>query len=406
MEEKKDLLKKLRLETTEELKNHIIPFWKKLRDPEFGGFYGYVDEDLYTDQSYEKGCILNSRILWFFSEAYLELQDKELLDCARAAWEFLQKAFLDEEEGGLYWSVTFDGKPLDMTKHTYNQAFAIYGISSYYKVTKDETALELAMSLYRLIEEKMRDTEGYLEAFGRDFTPVSNEKLSENGVSATRTMNTILHVMEAYTSLAEVSGDESVRERLREILGIITHRIYNQKLHRQEVFFDGDYHSLIDLSSFGHDIEAAWLIDAAAKEAYPEANPSKEPELSAVCEMTRQLEEAVYLRAYDGHSIPNEQEKGVVKENRVWWIQAEAINGYVNAWEKQPSEEKYLEAAWNIWNYTKEYLIDKRSNGEWFWEVDREGNPIPGRAVAEPWKCPYHNGRMCLLLMRRKENAS
>ena len=219
-------------------------------------------------------------------------------------------------------------------------------------------------------------------------------------------MNTILHVMEAYTSLAEVSGDESVRERLREILGIITHRIYNQKLHRQEVFFDGDYHSLIDLSSFGHDIEAAWLIDAAAKEAYPEADPSKEPELSAICEMTRQLEEAVYLRAYDGHSIPNEQEKGVVKENRVWWIQAEAINGYVNAWEKQPSEEKYLEAAWNIWNYTKEYLIDKRSNGEWFWEVDREGNPIPGRAVAEPWKCPYHNGRMCLLLMRRKENAS
>ncbi len=396
----------LQTEAKTELLEHILPFWENLKDEENGGFYGFVDQDLQVDKTYEKGCILNSRILWFFSEAYLTLRDPKLLECAGWAWNFLERAFVDREEGGLYWSVTFDGKPLDQTKHTYNQAFAIYGLCSYYRATGEEKARERALALYRLIEEKMRDEKGYLEAFNRDFTPASNEKLSENGVFATRTMNTILHVMEAYTSLGEITEEDGVRERLREILGIITHKIYNQKLHRQEVFFDGDYHSLIDLYSYGHDIEAAWLIDEAAKVAYPEMTVEEDRELYAISEMTRQMEEAVYQEAYDGHSIPNESENGVVKENRVWWIQAEAVNGFVNAWEKQPQKEEYLEAAWNIWQYTKEYLIDHRKGGEWFWEVDKEGRPIPERGVAEPWKCPYHNGRMCLLLIRRRNHAA
>lgn len=404
MKEKK--LEMLQTEAKTELLEHILPFWENLKDEENGGFYGFVDQDLQVDKTYEKGCILNSRILWFFSEAYLTLGDSKLLECAGWAWNFLERAFVDREEGGLYWSVTFDGKPLDQTKHTYNQAFAIYGLCSYYRATGEEKARERALALYRLIEEKMRDEKGYLEAFNRDFTPASNEKLSENGVFATRTMNTILHVMEAYTSLGEITEEDGVRERLREILGIITHKIYNQKLHRQEVFFDADYHSLIDLYSYGHDIEAAWLIDEAAKVAYPKMTVEEDRELYAISEMTRQMEEAVYQEAYDGHSIPNESENGVVKENRVWWIQAEAVNGFVNAWEKQPQKEEYLEAAWNIWQYTKEYLIDHRKGGEWFWEVDKEGRPIPERGVAEPWKCPYHNGRMCLLLIRRRNHAA
>ena len=404
MKEKR--LEMLQTEAKTELLEHILPFWENLKDEENGGFYGFVDQDLQVDKTYEKGCILNSRILWFFSEAYLTLGDPKLLECAGWAWNFLERAFVDREEGGLYWSVTFDGKPLDQTKHTYNQAFAIYGLCSYYRATGEEKARERALALYRLIEEKMRDEKGYLEAFNRDFTPASYEKLSKNGVFATRTMNTILHVMEAYTTLGEITEEDGVRERLREILGIITHKIYNQKLHRQEVFFDADYHSLIDLYSYGHDIEAAWLIDEAANVAYPKMTIEEDRELYAISEMTRQMEEAVYQEAYDGHSIPNESENGVVKENRVWWIQAEAVNGFVNAWEKQPQKEEYLEAAWNIWQYTKEYLIDHRKGGEWFWEVDKEGRPIPERGVAEPWKCPYHNGRMCLLLIRRRNHAA
>ena len=405
MKQKMDELKQLCAEAKEELLHHIIPFWEGMQDFEHGGFYGYMGQDFVVDKTYDKGCILNSRILWFFSEAYLTLGDEKLLSCADSAWTLLEESFVDHEEGGLFWSVTYDGQPKDMTKHTYNQAFAIYGLCSYYKASKNRKALDLAFTLFHLIEEKMRDENGYLEAFNRDFTPASNDKLSENGVCAKRPMNTIRHVMEAYTNLAEVTGEEVVRERLREILTIIVNAIYNPDLCRQEVFFDLDYNSLIDLYSYGHDIEAAWLIDDATKQAYI-GYLGDGMEMGVIGKMVQEMEQQVYKEAYNGTCLPEEKEDGKVRENRVWWIQAEAVNGFVNAWEKNPKEEKYLDAARNIWDYIREYLIDKRPGGEWFWEVDPEGKPLSEHAMADPWKCPYHNGRMCLLLIRREEHAS
>ena len=188
-------------EIKEHLLNGIIPFWKGLRDDEYGGYYGYMGFDLAVDKKYEKGCILNSRILWFFSSAYKVLVDKTLLSEATHAYEFFKKYCIDDEYGGVFWSVSYDGKPLDTTKHTYNQAFTIYGLSAYFDASGDWEALKMAVSLYELIEKKMRDERGYLEAFDREFRPVSNEKLSENGTDAARSMNTLLHVMEGYTEL-------------------------------------------------------------------------------------------------------------------------------------------------------------------------------------------------------------
>ncbi len=385
----------------DEIKKHlltgIIPFWKNLRDEENGGYYGWLDYDLKLDKKAVKGCILNSRITWFFSNAYMLLRDESLLKEAEHGFKFLKEFCRDKEYGGIYWSLKYDGTPEDTTKHTYNQAFAIYALSSYYKASGNEEALAMARSLFELIEAKCRDGQGYLEAFTRKFEPESNEKLSENGVLADKTMNTLLHVFEAYTELYRVAGGEDVKQRLMWILDVIAGKVYNPALHRQEVFFDKNYKSLIDLCSYGHDIEAAWLIDRGTKVLGDKTYEQR------MTEITKDLTAQVYKAAFDGRSLANECEKGVVNERRVWWVQAEAIVGFVNAYEKDTSKKEYLEAAESIWQFIQEYLIDARSGSEWFWEVDKDGRPFEGRPIVEQWKCPYHNGRMCLEVIRRLE---
>ncbi len=203
-------------EMRQHLTKDIIPFWQKLRDEVYGGFYGYMGAELAVDEKAVKGCILNSRILWFFSNAVLTLKDKTLLSDAAHAYRFMKEHCLDKEYGGVFWSVSYDGEPEDVTKHIYNQAFAIYALSAYYAASRDVEALKTAFSLFSLIEEKGFDEGGYKEALDRTFAPAANDKLSENGVMADRTMNTLLHVFEAYTELYRVSGEEKAFAELRE----------------------------------------------------------------------------------------------------------------------------------------------------------------------------------------------
>lgn len=382
-------------EITKHLTDDIIPFWKNLRDDEFGGYYGYLDYDLKLDKKAEKGCILNSRITWFFSNAYTLLKDKSLLEEADHGYEFLKEHCIDKEYGGIYWSMKYDGTPLDTTKHTYNQAFCIYALSSYYEASGKQEALDLARELYELIETRCMDDKGYLEAFTRDFKPESNEKLSENGVLAEKTMNTLLHVLEAYTELYRVSHDEKVGNRLRWIMDTFADKVYNPKLKRQEVFFDKDYNSIIDLHSYGHDIETAWLMDRSLEVLGDAAYIEK------LTPITKALTENIYNVAFDGRSLSNECDKGVVDTNRVWWVQAETIVGFLNGYEKDPSKTQYKEAAEAAWQFIKDHVVDKRQGSEWYWLVRQDGSPVEGKPIVEPWKCPYHNGRMCMEVIRR-----
>ncbi len=383
----------------EEIRSHltdrIIPFWRKLRDDANGGYFGYVGYDLKVDEKAVKGCILNSRITWFFSNAYMVLKDELLLAEAKHGYEFMKKHCVDQEKGGVYWSVRYDGTPEDITKHTYNQAFSIYALSSYYNASKDESALKMAMELFHIIESSCMDEIGYKEAFDREFREIENDKLSENGVIADKTMNTLLHVFEAYTELYRVSGDEAVGKRLMWILDTIAEKIYNPELHRQEVFFDREMRSILDLHSYGHDIETAWLVrrgtDVLGDKAY------EDKMLPIILDLTSQ----VYKTAFDGSSLANECEKGVVDENRIWWVQAEALIGFLNGYQLDPARTEYLEAARAEWDFIKEHLIDKRPGSEWFWDVNKAGEAVSGKPIVEPWKCPYHNGRMCLEVIKR-----
>lgn len=386
-------------EIREELTEGLIPFWQKLQDNTYGGFYGEIKYDLTLNKEAEKGCILNSRILWFFSNAYLLLEREDLLATAAHAYSFLKKHCMDREFGGVYWSLTYDGTPLDTTKHTYNQAFAIYALSSYYDASGDEEALELAWELYDIIEEKCKDAYGYLEAFNVRFEPEVNDKLSENNVIAEKTMNTLLHVFEAYTELYRVTKEEKVADNLRFMLDIMADKIYNEQEGRQEVFFDQTWHTLIDLYSYGHDIETAWLVDRGLEILGDESYQEK------LYPITRKITENIYHRAYIDHSLVNEAENGVVDTTRVWWVQAEGIVGFVNGYQKSPERQEYLRTAEDIWTYVKDNMIDPREGSEWYWAVDREKRPLE-KSIVEPWKCPYHNGRMCIEVIRRLGNAA
>ncbi len=372
------------------LTGKILPFWQGLKDEKNGGYYGYVDFDLNVRKNAPKGCILNSRILWTFSTAARILKDESYLPFARQALASL-KNFEDPVNGGVFWSVTAEGKPLDTTKHTYCQAFTVYGLAAYARATGDKDVLQKAMKLFDLIETRCRDEGGYAEACKADFSPESNEKLSENGVMAGRTMNTLLHVLEAYAELYRASGDERVRRAGADALETALNVLYNPAKHRLEVFFDRDFHSLLDMQSYGHDIEASWLMWDAARALLPGE------QLAPYKAMCLDLARAVLDRAMTDHGLRNECVDGVDNEKRIWWVQAEAVLGFSNAYQLS-GEKAFLDAAEKMWRAVQDMIVDKRPGGEWFWATDEYGIPSD-QPIVEEWKCPYHNSRMCLRMI-------
>lgn len=378
------------------LENDLIPFWNRMEDKINGGYFGYADADGSPDPDSIKGGILNSRILWFYAAAYNLLKKPELLEKAQHAYNFLRDYFYDIRYGGVYWSVNADGSPGDTLKHTYNQSFAIYALSEFYMASGNREALHLAYDLYHMIENKCRDEDGYLEAFSREFYPVSNEELSENGVMAERTMNTLLHLLEAYTVLYQADGFYMVGDSIREILRIFKFRIFNADKMICEVFFDKNYRSLIALESFGHDIEASWLIDRACQILGDEAYYKE------MLPVIKQLAEGAYKNGIDqnNYAMNNESENGKVDNKKVWWVQAESVIGFYNAFQLQPDKTEYLDMSNKVWEYIQNHIIDVNT-GEWVENVEADNSVKPGQALAHPWKCPYHNGRMCIEMIKR-----
>ena len=384
----------LKKECKAELENRIIPFWNGLRDDEAGGFYGFMDNDLLIRMWADKGVILNSRIMWFYSAAYMILKDEKLLDNARHAYEFLRDRCVDKENGGVYWMMTYDGKVSDGMKHTYNQAFAIYALSTFYKACGDKEALKLALELFETVEEKCVDNVAYMEAFSVDWKLIPNDVLSENGLMADKTMNTILHLIEAYTVLYDVSRDSRVLERLRFQLDITKDKIFDVNGNKLLVFFDKNLDVIGDIHSYGHDIEASWLLDRACDVIGDKAL------ISDWSARNLRIAENILNIAFENGAVNNERENDKIDKKRVWWVQAESVVGFVNAYQ-HGGGDKFLDAAGTVFEWIKNYQIDKRNDSEWWGEVTFEGKPMQTVDMVNPWKCPYHNGRMCIEILSR-----
>lgn len=379
-----------------ELTERIVPFWNKLRDDENGGFYGFMDNDLQVDKTADKGVILTSRILWFYSSCYRVLKEDNLLDNAKHAYEFLKKC-VDTENGGVWWMMTYDGKPSDTMKHTYNQAFAIYALSTYFLASGDRTALDLALELFRTVEDKCRDDVAYLEAMSADWKIIPNDALSENGLMADKTMNTVLHLIEAYTVLLEAcdsSESAHIEERLLFLLQITEDKIFNSDKNCLRVFFDRELNEIGDIHSYGHDIEASWLLDRACEVIGDRRFMTKWRFINL------RIAENIYSIAFENGAVNNERENDKIDKKRIWWVQAESVVGFVNAFQ-QSGDKKFLDAADTVFDWIETKQTDKRDGSEWWGEVDFNGEPMRTVNMVNPWKCPYHNGRMCIEVITR-----
>jgi len=388
----------LKEEMHDHLVNDILPYWmKKTVDVEQGGFFGRIDGTETLHVKADKGCVLNARILWTFSAAYNHFQDTEYLEIAGRAFNYLINHFIDEEYGGVFWMVDYFGNHSETKKQIYAQAFAIYGLSEYYKASKNIRALDVAKELFNVIEKHAFDRKenGYFEAYDRHWSLLEDLRLSDKDANEKKTMNTHLHVLEAYTALYEIWKDKFLEKQLKNLVKLFLDKFINKENHRFMLFFDEYWLSKSDDISFGHDIEGSWLLQKAAEKLDSWLLIRRTKKL-AVAMVNAVMENGMDA---DGGIMYEAEPDGIRDTDKHWWPQAEGIVGFVNAWQNT-GDEKYLQRAEAIWQYIKKYIIDT-THGEWWYRVTKDGLPYVVEDKVGPWKGPYHNGRACLEIIKR-----
>lgn len=341
---------------------------------------------------------MNARILWAFSAAYRVLHKPAYLEAATRAKEYFAEHFLDKKNGGVYWSVDYKGNPLDTKKQTYAIGFAIYGFSEYARATGDKEALEIAKNLYHDIEIHAYDSKnnGYIEALTRDWQPIADMRLSDKDENGSRTMNTHLHIIEPYTNLYRVWKDKSLEKSIRNLLDIFTDKLLNKETHHLDLFFDDAWRGKRNVESYGHDIEASWLLHETALVL------GDKTVLQKIEQVIRRIADAADEGLRPDGSMVYEHWKDTDKYDlqRQWWVQCENIIGHIDLYQYFGYEDS-LEKAIHCWNYVQKHLIDAK-NGEWHWAVLDDGTINLSDDKAGFRKCPYHNSRMCLELIERE----
>ncbi|CAM3463890.1 AGE family epimerase/isomerase [Flavobacterium chungbukense] len=377
--------------------NSILNYWsERTLDNQNGGFVGQIDFNDDQIANAEKGSVLNARILWTFSASYQTTKNENHKNLAKRAFEYLAANFYDTQFGGLFWSINEDKTPKDTKNQIYALAFAIYGLSEYYLISKEEKALELAKNLYLKIQEHSYDkvNKGYFEAFTRDWQPIEDLRLSAKDANEKKTMNTHLHIIEGYVNLYKVWKDEKLLKDIVELLETIEKHFINPETGHLHLFFDENWVEKPDVISYGHDIEAAWLLQQCAEISGNEtliANYKKHA--IQIAEATKEG-----LDNDGGLWYEFDPEKDELIPEKHWWPQAEALIGFYNAYQLIGKEE-YLDIVYKIWKFTKKHMIDQK-NGEWYWGVFSDYT-VMKKDKAGFWKCPYHNGRACLELIAR-----
>ena len=393
----KAILEQLKKEISDNLTGNLLPYWStKMADTINGGFYGRIDinEKVYPEA--EKGGILNARILWTFSSAFRVLHDSSYLKLATRARDYIMTYFIDKEFGGGYRTVKSNGEPGDTRKHILTESYFIYALAEYYRATGDKEALSQAIGIFDTIEKYTFDKEynGYYEVFTREWNRSSDQLLAERSPKDEKTMISHLHLVEAYAGLYRVWPDKRMEERLRNILEVFDDKVVDKKSFHTIYFLDRSWHPTTTIDSYGHDIEASWLIVEAAMLL---KDPSLIPRVEKLS--LKIADAAAQGITKEGCMLTEKNTTtGEVTTVRSWWEQAETILGYLNAFELT-GDESYLDISVNSWNYIKNHFVDY-THGGWYSLVLENGQPA-GADKAGYWTCPYHNGRMCMEVIER-----
>ena len=380
-----------------DLFENILPFWiKHTTDMEYGGYYGHINNKLKIDACSPKGSIQHSRILWTYSSAYRLYGDPEYLSAAKHAFEFLTRHMIDEDYGGVYMLTDRSGNTYDDKKFCYAHAFAVYGLSEYYRAVKSDEALKAAIEIYTVMQTFFHDkkNKGYIEAYERNWSPTDNFILGVDHQNEKKSMNNHLHVMEAYTNLFRVWKNEELKANLKELIEITYDYILDNETYHFNHFFDEDWNVKSDSYTFGHDIEGSWLILEAAEVL------GYENIIDKVRDIAVKMAGAVYTEGIesDGSIFYEGSKKGIINNEKHWWPQAEAVVGFLNAYQIS-GDEKFLAASLNCWDYIENYIIDKKY-GEWFWGIGIINSKLDMEKGGQ-WKTPYHNGRACMEFLER-----
>lgn len=374
---------------------NIVNYWMKYSfDPKKEGFYGAVDGKNKPVLDADKGIVLNGRILWTFSTAYLVEKKPEYLKLMKRAFDYIKKYFWDKTTGGVYWTVKADGQPAETRKLMYGHSFAVYGLSEYYRATGLKPALQLAQDVFNVIIKHGYDAKngGYFEAFGQNWAEIDDYILAKG--DSKKSMNTHLHLMESFANLYRVDKSESVRFHLKHCIEVVLDKIIGENKVRQTLFFTENWEPRSKGISYGHDIESSWLIQESA-EILGEEELIKKAKTKCI-EMAAAACEG--LQADEGMIYEFDPENASSHSSRDWWVMAEAMVGFHNAY-KNTGELHYLEKSEKSWEFIKKYLID-HEKGEWFGGVTYD-HKITYTDKITMWKCPYHNARACLEMWRR-----
>ena len=381
-----------------DLRENILPFWMEHAvDSERGTFHAQLSNDLAIDDSGPRGALLSSRILWTYSAALRVYDEDGYREMADFAYADLMERFADPEHGGFYWSIHPDGRPERVRKQVYGQAFAIYALTEYHRATGRAEPLAQARDVFNLLERHAKDAEhgGYFEAFAQDWTPIEDMRLSAVDQNDPKSQNTLLHVMEAYTNLWRVWPDERVGVALKELVEIMLDRVVNPETYHLGLFFTRDWQVTSERYSYGHDIEAAWLLWEAACSLRDDALSGR------VLATALRIAEVTLAESCDEDgAIFNEgSAAGVTNDHKEWWPQAEGVVGFLCA-AQLSGDDRYTRAALRLWEFIETKLID-REHGEWFRGVNRAGDVDARFEKVGFWKCPYHNGRAAIEAIAR-----
>lgn len=394
-----------------ELHHNILEYWMQHSvEKENDGFYGAVDLKGIAIPDAPKSCVLNARILWTFAQAARLFNNPEYARMADRAYQVLMNHFTDRQFGGFYMSIDVSNQPLDSIKHTYAQAFVLYALSKYYELNPSDELLNQISGYFLFLEDKTKDPQnpGYFEAFTRDWRLYSENRMADN--NEPRSMNTHLHIMEAYAACYKVFRNELVGQRLQELLLLFIGKIIRPDGHLG-IFFDESFcetEASKAICSFGHDIEASWLLWEAAEilgdeEILKQMKPLSVKMLDAVDRVGVDKDGGLFLEStrFGSH----------LRTNKHWWPQAETLVAFMNGFELTHKPE-YWEKLKQSWSFIDRCIID-HENGEWFTKVNRLGIPFLEEPAddpspyyrndwkIDPWKCPYHNGRAMMELIDR-----
>lgn len=380
--------------------HRILSWWRNHSiDEKYGGFYGEINQNNTVTPRADKGGILNARILWAYSAAYQFTKDDKDKSIAIRAYHYIRDHFYDSAHGGTFWSLDCTGKIINDRKQIYSIAFTIYGLSEYFKISKDLYALNLAISLFKDIETHSRDNVygGYYEAYSRDWQLLEDLRLSEKDRNDPKTMNTHLHIIEAYANLYTVWKNVVLKNAIEHLLDLFSKKIIDPHTYHLSLFFDRPWNRTDHAISYGHDIEASWLLEACANSLGDESKTNywKEMAIKIADASSEGLQaDGSFIHEYDPVSHQS-------KDYREWWVSAEGLVGFVNAYQIT-KDISYLDKATRLWDFIKTYLIDS-TYGEWYWGTDNQYRKLEMYKMGF-WKCPYHNLRACMEVIKRMKN--